>query len=264
VLANVDRTSIAPALEGRHAGQSLSLRRRPDHRRLARKANIPVHLVPAPGKPSPEAPDLHINNVNAYCGQAAPIPRRRNQEPAQLSGMEKSHRGMGRRSHPTTPDPRRHRNGTLPTATAIRATDPSPLDPPPPIMARRIGGEASVPLRRNLLLTDGDCTSQAIAMRESPNYGRPLSAGPMGRAGLGRRQAVRQRILIPPYGGSNPPAPANKTNNLGDSTAIGSDLATTRLPDGHGDRGRGASRPPRDVGKPVSSAFPKSLSHQSG
>ena len=27
---------------------------------------------------------------------------------------------------------------------------------------------------------------------------------------LGRRQVVRQRILIPSYGGSNPPAPANK------------------------------------------------------
>jgi len=25
-----------------------------------------VHAVPAPGKPTPEAPHLHINNVNAY------------------------------------------------------------------------------------------------------------------------------------------------------------------------------------------------------
>src|SRR5450631_2685036 len=31
---------------------------------------------------------------------------------------------------------------------------------------------------------------------------------------MGRRQVVRQWILIPPCGGSNPPAPANKINRL--------------------------------------------------
>ena len=34
-----------------------------------RRAKIPFHLVPAPGKPIPEAPHLHINNVNAYHGR---------------------------------------------------------------------------------------------------------------------------------------------------------------------------------------------------
>ena len=33
---------------------------------FARKAGIPFHPVPSPGKPTPEAPHLHINNVNAY------------------------------------------------------------------------------------------------------------------------------------------------------------------------------------------------------
>jgi hypothetical protein len=32
---------------------------------------------------------------------------------------------------------------------------------------------------------------------------------------LGRSQVVRQRILIPPSGGSNPPAPANVYKDLG-------------------------------------------------
>lgn len=38
-------------------------------RAFARKANIRCHVVPAPGKPRPEAPHFHINNVNAYHGR---------------------------------------------------------------------------------------------------------------------------------------------------------------------------------------------------
>ena len=70
VLANVDAASVALALDGVVT---------PDNRLIcdggkailafARKAKIPVHVVPAPGKPSPEAPDIHINNVNAYHGR---------------------------------------------------------------------------------------------------------------------------------------------------------------------------------------------------
>ena len=33
---------------------------------FARRAAIPFHAVTSPGKPAPEAPHLHINNVNAY------------------------------------------------------------------------------------------------------------------------------------------------------------------------------------------------------
>ena len=33
---------------------------------FARNARIPFHAVPSPGKPTPEAPHLHISNVNAY------------------------------------------------------------------------------------------------------------------------------------------------------------------------------------------------------
>ena len=70
VLPNVDSASIAAAFDGLvtpanrfvcDGGKAIVA--------FARRANIPVHLVPAPGKPSPEAPDLHINNVNAYHGR---------------------------------------------------------------------------------------------------------------------------------------------------------------------------------------------------
>lgn len=36
---------------------------------FARRAGIPTHILPAPGKPSPQAPGFHINNVNAYHGR---------------------------------------------------------------------------------------------------------------------------------------------------------------------------------------------------
>ena len=36
---------------------------------FARRARVKFHVLPAPGSPKPEAPDLHINNVNAYHGR---------------------------------------------------------------------------------------------------------------------------------------------------------------------------------------------------
>ena len=62
VLPQVDSASIAAALAGLV---------RPDNHLIgaggraiaafARRAKIPFHAVPAPGKPAPEAPHLHIN-----------------------------------------------------------------------------------------------------------------------------------------------------------------------------------------------------------
>jgi transposase-like protein len=70
VLPHDDGASIAAALtgvvtSGNHlvgdGGKPLAA--------FARRAGIPFHAVPAPGKPTPEAPHLHINNVNAYHGR---------------------------------------------------------------------------------------------------------------------------------------------------------------------------------------------------
>jgi transposase-like protein len=70
VLPKLDRASITGALGGVvtpanqfccDGGKAIVA--------FARKAGIPHHVLPAPGKPSPDAPDLHINNVNAYHGR---------------------------------------------------------------------------------------------------------------------------------------------------------------------------------------------------
>ena len=70
VLPQVDGASIAAALVGvvtpvNHligdGGRAMAT--------FARRAKIPFHAVPAPGKPTREAPHLHINNVNAYHGR---------------------------------------------------------------------------------------------------------------------------------------------------------------------------------------------------
>jgi len=70
VLPQVDAASIRTAIEGVVTPANrlvcdggLALRA------FARRAQIRVHVLPAPGKPNPKAPNLHINNVNAYHGR---------------------------------------------------------------------------------------------------------------------------------------------------------------------------------------------------
>ena len=70
VLAKRDRASVTAALGGVVT---------PDNQlccdggkaivSFARKAKIPCCILPKPGGPRPEAPNLHINNVNGYHGR---------------------------------------------------------------------------------------------------------------------------------------------------------------------------------------------------
>jgi transposase-like protein len=70
VLPRLDAHSIMAALGGAIApatdfccdgGTALTA--------FARRAKLKLHVLPAPGNPKPEAPELHINNVNAYHGR---------------------------------------------------------------------------------------------------------------------------------------------------------------------------------------------------
>ena len=70
VLPRLDAASIA-ALLGPVIGKSAELccDGGTAIKAFARRAGITFHVLPAPGIPRPEAPDLHINNVNAYHGR---------------------------------------------------------------------------------------------------------------------------------------------------------------------------------------------------
>jgi hypothetical protein len=70
ILPKVDDASVSLALAGvvtpgNHligdGGKAIAA--------FARRAGIPFHMLPAPGKPTPAAPHLHINNANAYHGR---------------------------------------------------------------------------------------------------------------------------------------------------------------------------------------------------
>ena len=101
VLPKLNRVSIAAALGGVviptnefccDGGSAIVA--------FARKAGIPTHILPAPGKPNPRAPDFHINNVNAYHGRLMEWMRRF------LGVATKNLRNYLGRRWTTTPRPR--------------------------------------------------------------------------------------------------------------------------------------------------------------
>jgi len=66
-LAKLNRVAIAAALDGIvtpanefccDGGTAIVA--------FARRAGIPAHILPMPGKPNPKAPDFHLDNVNAH------------------------------------------------------------------------------------------------------------------------------------------------------------------------------------------------------
>jgi transposase-like protein len=70
VLANHDRASVTAALTGvvTEANQLCCDGGKPIVG-FARRAKIPCCILPKPGGPMPDAPNLHINNVNGYHGR---------------------------------------------------------------------------------------------------------------------------------------------------------------------------------------------------
>lgn len=70
VLPRLDAASITGALGNAITGSAeLCCDGGTAIKAFARRAKVRFHVLPAPGSPLPEAPELHINNVNAYHGR---------------------------------------------------------------------------------------------------------------------------------------------------------------------------------------------------
>jgi transposase-like protein len=96
---------------------------------FARRAGIPFHAVPSPGKPTPEAPHLHINNVNAYHGRLKQWLNRFNgvatKNLPNYLGSRRALEGWGGQLAPHL-DQSRYRKRTIPIANALRAGNSVP------------------------------------------------------------------------------------------------------------------------------------------
>jgi hypothetical protein len=125
VLTRIDRASIAEALDGVVTpANPFVLDGRKGHPRLRPQDEIPVNVVPVPGKPTPRCPtsisttSTHITDGsrNVCAASTAGPPRT-----CLTISDETSPRGMERPSHSAKLDPRRPRKRTESAAHAIRA-----------------------------------------------------------------------------------------------------------------------------------------------
>ncbi len=70
MLPKLDRASIAAALGGvMTSANTFCCDGGGAIVAFARRAGIVAHVLPRPGKPNPNAPQFHLNNVNAYHGR---------------------------------------------------------------------------------------------------------------------------------------------------------------------------------------------------
>ena len=126
ILAQVDGASVSLALAGivtpgNHligdGGKAIAT--------FARRAGIAFHTVPSPGKPSPAAPHLHINNVNAYHGRLKQWLNRFNgvatKNLPNYLGWRRALEAWGDKLATAKLDQRRYRKRAIPTDNAIRA-----------------------------------------------------------------------------------------------------------------------------------------------